>query len=937
MLHYLVLILMGISLVIPVAGQVILLKKIPTRITVALLLVNVANFIMNAAYAFVVNSGAIAEAIVGYKVEVIATSMFIVFMGLFLLQYLQVRHVGVWASLIAIFELFYSAVIILNDPGHFIIVDSEYRFLPTFGIYNLRFEYGPLRLIRYSFDALVLIGTLIYAIVKYNSTSLSRERKNIKRLCFIEISILAVDFIKIFTAATFDFSAFAMAIVVLVMDLIVFKGGFLRVTDIGREWVFNNIDHPFVIVDSTFRFLDCNEEACKVFPELRNYIVGTNVPTDVLRVYTAKEEVIPVGDEDFTRKVMDMIQDDAIVGHAMIMENVTERNRLISRLREERTRADEANRAKSNFVSTISHEIRTPMNAIVGITDIMLRKPRDPEDTDYLMNIKSSGDALLLIINDILDYSKIEAGQMNIVEDQYIPRAMLEDMHMMFVTRLGSKPVELRYDIMEDLPGMLLGDSLRIRQIIINFVNNAIKFTEKGSITLAVKALSETPETIELEFSVTDTGQGIRKDDLQFIFDSFSQVDEKKNHSKEGTGLGLAICKQLAELMGGTIGVESIYGEGSRFFFKIPQKIIDRNPATEIVRVNDEEFDFELPDTHLLLVDDNAMNLKVALGLLEPLKMQIDTAVNGKEAIELVQSKKYDIVFMDHMMPVMDGVEATLNIRDSVDEYFKKLPIVALTANVTEEARGEFKSCGMNAFLAKPIKMKDVCRTLAELLPEEQIVKAEKGSISLSDDQDAVAEAAEKIGAIEGLDVKAGIENCGRADLFLGLLGDFYKYIDSKAAKIEKCMNDHMIKDYTVEVHALKNTSRMIGALELSEEFRHLEELGNAEDEDEIFNLTPGVLERLRGYKTVLEPFAQTANEEKKEVSNSEICDILQRIYDAMDSFDLDGADAALKELMECKLPEGLLQKANELDALIADVAIEDSMALSKEMMDLLS
>ena len=393
---------------------------------------------------------------------------------------------------------------------------------------------------------------------------------------------------------------------------------------------------------------------------------------------------------------------------------------LVQQVKDEKKKAEDSNAAKSTFLSHMSHEIRTPMNAIIGMTDILLRTDLTKEQREYLENIKSSGHALIAIINDILDLSKIEAGKMELVDNVYNMEQLLRDIRAIIKNRIGEKPIELFYDIDEKIPKKLYGDGLRIRQIIINLMNNAVKFTDNGHIRLCIKEVAKSTDAIKLHISVEDTGQGIRQEDLKKLFGAFSQVDLKKNKGKEGTGLGLAISSQLVEMMGGKLEVKSEYGVGTEFFFTIEQKLVaeetEEHPSGEKNLKN-----FIAPEAKILIVDDNAINRMVAAGLLAPFQMQIDMAESGKMALSMVQEKKYDLIFMDHIMPDMDGIETTKNIRALDGSYYKALPIIALTADAMTESQKLFAEASMNGFVAKPIDMAQITRVLLQWLPHELI------------------------------------------------------------------------------------------------------------------------------------------------------------------------------------------------------------------------
>jgi len=605
---------------------------------------------------------------------------------------------------------------------------------------------------------------------------------------------------------------------------------------------------------------------------------------------------------------------------------------------------EDANRAKTNFVSNMSHEIRTPMNSIVGITEILLRSRHSPKEQEYLLNIQSSGRVLLTIINDVLDCSKMEAGKMQLFDEPYDTCSLFHDLRISMENRIGHSGLELIYDIDQDIPCKLKGDMGRIRQVIINLVNNAIKYTEKGSVRFSVHVRQKNTDKVMLYYEVADTGIGIRKEDQKILFDAFQRVEMDRNRYVEGTGLGLTISQNLVNMMGGVIEVESEYGKGSRFFFTIEQTIIDPTPVSAVnyngqkdnVTEKEAECLFIAPEAHILLVDDNELNLVVAKELLKPLRMQIDTAENGLQAVKMVRGSQYDLVLMDHMMPVMDGIEAAKAIRALPEDKYQKLPIIALTANAMVDARKEFLNAGMNGFVAKPIDFARICNQLKLWLPKDLVrdVPKEEAKKLLADDlsdREIQPEDPQM-----GFSFEEGVKHCGSKAALMKTIRIFYRTIDSKANKIEQCLKEGLISDYVIEIHALKSSALLIGAVPLSEAAKELEDYGKQGKTEVLEEKTPDVLTLYRDLKNILRPYAEKEEDAKKEFSDGEWITALQQIHQCIEQFDLDGVDQIMEQLEEYQVPECIRESMDQLRVYVADVSLEEIMELTDTMTGLL-
>ena len=396
--------------------------------------------------------------------------------------------------------------------------------------------------------------------------------------------------------------------------------------------------------------------------------------------------------------------------------------------------ADAANKSKSIFLANMSHEIRTPINAILGFDEMILRESNEDATKEYAANIKSSGQTLLALINRILDFSKIESGKLEIVPVDYDMSALLNDMLDMIEFRASEKGLKIKHEVGSDIPSVLHGDDIRLREVFTNLLTNAVKYTETGSVTLSVFKVSSDGSSVRLHVSVRDTGIGIKEKDKAHLWESFQRLDEKQNRGIEGTGLGLAITHKYIELMGGCLDIESTYGQGSEFWFDIDQGIVDPTPIGDFdkerrsfhrkVEVYSEGF--EAPDAHILVVDDVKLNQAVVKGLLKNSLINIDTADSGAETIKKMRMNQYDIVFLDHMMPEMDGMETFTRLKSDPGIDLKSTPVIALTANAISGVQKMYKDHGFSDYLSKPIDPEQLEKMLLTYLPKDKIIAKSK-------------------------------------------------------------------------------------------------------------------------------------------------------------------------------------------------------------------
>lgn len=652
---------------------------------------------------------------------------------------------------------------------------------------------------------------------------------------------------------------------------------------------------------------------------------------------------------------------------------------------------------QSDFLANISHEMRTPLNAVLGTAEIALRRDMSDEMREYLHQIKSSAHHLLMIINDILDFSKIETGEMSIVPVDYEPLSLINDVAGIVNNQIGSKNIEFTIDVPPDLPLSLKGDNVRIQQVLINLLNNAVKFTKSGNVSLKISTRPISDKNVMLIASVSDTGCGISQENIGRLFKMFRQIDSKRNRNVEGTGLGLAISKKLLGLMDGTISVESEPGKGSTFTFEVPQEItreersvvqsapagtvvcillgnqylrqsvetavreigavavsidnpllgdkayiiadyellddakelIARNPELKCILIDrfdstaysdndnitiirkpvysfslsaamgigekfthsdDTESDvsFTAPEAYVLIVDDNDINRAIAKGVIEPLGMQVDLAASGAECIEKVRNFRYDIIFMDHMMPEMDGIEAAHIIKQRFPSY-ADVPIIALTANAAGDAREMFLREGMSDFIAKPISLRTITNKIRRWLPSEKIIPVSKSENK--------AQPQRILPDIPELDLKSAMELMGSEKLLLNVIEQYYRSIDKNIAKINASYENGNTELLTIEFHSLKSTSKQIGANKLSQMAKDLETAGKNNNNIYISENIEKFLDEYKTMKNVLS--AYFGNKDNENAENQDIKPLLDELSDALSDMDALQIDDVLEKISQ--------------------------------------
>jgi signal transduction histidine kinase/FixJ family two-component response regulator/HPt (histidine-containing phosphotransfer) domain-containing protein len=602
-------------------------------------------------------------------------------------------------------------------------------------------------------------------------------------------------------------------------------------------------------------------------------------------------------------------------------------------------------RAKSQFLSNVSHQMRTPMNVILGMSELAYREYGKPKGLEYIEDIKQAGSNLLSLINDVLDFSEMEAGRMEIANTRYHAASLLFDVTTVLRVQTGCKRIELFTNLDESIPSVMIGDEARVRQVLLNLLSNAVKYTERGFIRFTARSEPRPGSSVLLTFTVEDSGIGIRAEDTEKLFDKFSRLEVERNAHILGMGLGLPIARKLCSAMGGDVTVKSEYGVGSVFTATLVQEVADAAPmgwglnAKASTESEPSRARFTAPGFRVLAVDDIFTNLAVVGGLLAPYKMDVHVCESGAEAVELARKKRFDLIFMDHMMPGMDGIETTKAIR-ALGEGFARLPIVALTANAVPGIRKMFLENGFDDFLPKPIETSKLREQLEKWIPEERRAPAEKESdltykvgrvkgrivitLGLREKEDEKSEGGPL--EIEGVDAVKGLALCGGSPAaYRKVLELYQRDAEAKMKYLSASYAESDLKNFTIHVHGLKSSSANVGAAGLSKMAESLEEAGKAGDMASIREHADAFRQALSDVCARVRA-ALPAEHQKKSENFSEYPELISRLKtleEALEARDVGMADGVLAELSKASLGSETEDALSEISDLVLTAEFE--------------
>ncbi|MDE6531094.1 MAG: response regulator [Lachnospiraceae bacterium] len=834
-----------------------------------LIIIMCGSLIQNVGYLLELIAPSMEAATTAVTVEKVASAFTPLCYCWFIYIYCSINPPKLFLRILFVFCFLSLPAMIFNWQGLFYREVQWLEFMDGFNYISL--SYGPLYIfftaVQIIIPYVLCIITLMRAIHERSDQQVNRQYWTILFISTLPVMVLIAYVVKLLKV--FDFTPVTYTISMAMVVIVIWSRRNYDFRHLAAEKVLESMGDGVITLDDHDRLVSYNRAAANIFTHLRAHRPGENIRVvegfqeemlneDIPRSFSINGQHY----ESHSKHIID--ENGKIQGCVILILDMTDIKAYINEIKRVRHQAEKASIAKSEFLANMSHEIRTPMNAIIGLNDIIMEECGDTEIYAHAKDAQSAAKNLLTIINDILDLSKVESGKMELINVNYYIKVIVDEIIGMMDMAASQSGLILKYECDETIPCRYCGDDGRIKQILINIISNAIKFTKKGYVRVYVTGKPGKNEDEELiTFCVEDTGCGIREEDIDKIFEDFRQVDSKRNRSVEGTGLGLAIVKHLVELMNGTIKVESTYGKGTMVTITIPQKIVDSRPISEMPVIPQTEQKivdmFTAPGVKVLIVDDNVINRKVARSFLKNYGFDLTEAESGPEAIELVRSVRYDIIFMDHMMPGMDGIEAAEIIRRECGENGAAPIMVALTANAMEGMREHFLKCGFQDFIAKPLDRRELNQLLLRWVPEKYR-QTEGRQANMKPLKPAAFQ-------IEGVDMDAVMQYySGDEDGFYDLLELYCMDGRRKVDLLHELVESDIFR-YQIEVHGLKSASANIGAMEVSAMAREQENAAVRGDKEYISEQFPVLMAE---YETLLANIEQFLEQHKQENDKKE-------------------------------------------------------------------
>ena len=829
--------------------------------------------VQNAGNLFEALSSGPAEALVAIKLQYLGACFVPLFFSQFIFMYCNQRQPQWLFRSLGYIDLIVLILVWTCNYHHMFYKNMTYVFEGTHP--HFVFSYGWGFWLFIWIGALTPFGLAVWALIRsFMEDNYQRRKKHY--ILFIILAVIPAGALLMRASQQMkDYDLVPPTLAIVLSSVVIFVWS-RRNYDLSRaaaETVMHESENGVIFLDDEERIVGYNPAVEEIFYDLDKRLIGKkvtkirNFPEEIMQDDQKRE--FTMGDRYFEGHIEPVNDKKGILlGYVILIFDVTQRKRLMMESIEMREKAEAASKIKSEFMAAMSHEMRTPMNAIVGFADLIKEESLGRKVYQYACDIKEASARLLKIFNDIWDISSVEAGQVELVKEDYRTRKLLQSVADKASVAAEAKGLTFDLITSDSLPAGLHGDQERIRQVLDNVLDNAVKFTQKGRVTMVVDGDYIADGHIMLKFLIRDTGIGIEEKYLTKIFYNFEQVDSSESRHEEGTGLGLSVAKNIVELMGGSMSVESVLGKGSTFAVIIPQTVSDARTLSEVSTDESEILKdismFSAPDAKILVVDDNLINRKIARGVLRVYGCQVDEAENGFEAIRLVKEKKYEIIFMDHMMPEMDGVTTTKRIRKECGENGKQAVVIALTANVMKGVKEMFLNNGFQDFIAKPVDRIPMYHVLSKWIPANKKQETTEPLVMEDVELDEIAEI-----FIKGIDVKHALtHHTGNLNEYLEILNLFYIDGIRKIEYLDTLLKEEDYENYRIEVHALKSASANIGAKELSGQAERLE---TAAMEKDITYIAKNHETFLEAYRNLLDEIKKVLDKHRKKEERNHV------------------------------------------------------------------